>query len=114
MIRIVAILIGVFALISSVEAQQVPPGAVICSRSGNNVKYCPAGKVCCNAAGTCCNPGATCTAGGCILPMSCSVCASNQKRDSAACMTSGNLLQQSDCVNRVNAEFLKCQGTCRP
>ncbi len=116
MIRIVAVLIGVVALIGGVvEAQaQLPPGAVVCARSGYHVKYCPAGKTCCMAAGTCCDPGATCTKNGCVLPMSCSVCAANQKRDSDACMTSGNLMQQSECVNRVNAEFLRCETNCRP
>ena len=111
--RVVVILIGVLAFIGSAEAQ-VPPGSVICSRSGNHVQFCPAGKTCCNVAGKCCDPGATCTSAGCVLPMSCKVCASNQKRDSDACMTSGNLMQQSDCVNRVNREFLKCQNGCRP
>ena len=88
-----AILIGVLALTFSLKAEaQLPPGAVVCSRSGNNIKYCQAGKTCCNAAGKC-SIRHTCTPKGCVAPMSCSVCASNQKRDSDACMTSGDLLQ---------------------
>jgi len=40
--------------------------------------------------------------------MSCATCLANQKRDSE----SGDLMQQSACVNRVNAEYLKCIPGC--
>ena len=39
-------------------------------------------------------------------------CLANQKRDSDSCTRSGDLMQQSACVNRVNAEYLKCIPGC--
>jgi hypothetical protein len=44
--------------------------------------------------------------------MSCATCLANQKRDSDSCTRSGDLMQQSACVNRVNAEYLKCIPGC--
>lgn len=112
---IIGFLLGVLVLgVSFGVLAQLPPGAVICAHIGNQVKYCPAGQACCNLAGKCCEPGSTCTKAGCVLRMNCSVCADNQQRDSESCMASGDLQGQSDCVNRVNAEFAQCEKTCRP
>lgn len=84
---------------------------VICQRvrQGNQIitYSCPNGKACAqNAQGTwiCKAP---------VTYMSCSVCYNNQKRDSDACTRSGTLMQQSDCVNRVNRELNQCLGHCQ-
>lgn len=48
-----------------------------------------------------------------VQPIDCKVCLYNQQRDSRSCMSSGDLIQQNKCINRVNAEYLRCQGICR-
>jgi hypothetical protein len=112
------LLISVLAFTGQAAAQQVPAGAAVCevrkeADGRTHTYWCAAGKTCCMAARKCCDAGATCTAQGCILQMSCNVCYNNQKRDSDACTRSGNLMQQSDCVNRVNGELKKCLSSCR-
>lgn len=79
-------------------------------RLGNTIrKYtCPDGYGCVGG------PGGGCRKAAVPLVMSCAVCANNQKRDLTACGLSGNATQQLQCVNRVNAEFIKCQTGCRP
>ncbi len=78
------------------------------TQEGKNVRtfFCNDGQTCVNAAGTwkCRSPA---PAG-----MSCATCLANQKRDSDSCTRSGDLMQQSACVNRVNAEYLKCIPGC--
>ena len=84
---------------------------VICQRIREGTKIrtfsCPDNHTCVNVAGAwkCRPPGPA--------PMACSVCYNNQTRDSDSCTRSGTLMQQSDCVNRVNRELMKCLGNCR-
>jgi hypothetical protein len=113
---------GLFAIVSLVSsAGAVAPPArlqglaaaelfskarVVCEtrQEGRNVRtfFCNDGQTCVNAAGTwkCRSPA---PAG-----MSCATCLANQKRGTR----SGDLMQQSACVNRVNAEYLKCIPGC--
>jgi hypothetical protein len=91
----------------------ISKAAVVCARvkEGNNVRTwsCPDGNNCVNVAGSWkCRPNAP-------RPelMACSVCYNNQKRDSNACTSSGNLPSQAACVNRVNSELMKCLGRCK-
>jgi hypothetical protein len=84
---------------------------VICQqlREGKNIRTfsCPDNNTCVNVSGAWkCRPPVA-------APMACSVCYNNQKRDSDACARSGNLMSQSDCVNRANAALMKCLGSCR-
>ena len=117
---------GLFAIVSLVSsAGAVAPPArlqglaaaelfskarVVCEtrQEGRNVRtfFCNDGQTCVNAASTwkCRSPA---PAG-----MSCATCLANQKRDSNSCTRSGDLMQQSACVNRVNAEYLKCIPGC--
>ena len=85
---------------------------VICEqrKEGQNTRtfFCEDGQTCVNQSGAW-----KCRSAAAPLPMSCVVCASNQKRDSDACTRSGHLIQQNQCVNRVNAEDLKCIPGCR-
>jgi len=85
---------------------------VICEQrkeaKGTRTFFCEDGQTCVNQAGAW-----KCRSAAAPLPMSCAVCASNQKRDSDACTRSGDLIQQNQCVNRVNAEYLKCIPGCR-
>jgi len=83
---------------------------VICEKRREGTKTvtysCPDRNTCVNVSGVwkCKPPGPA--------PMSCAACARIQKRDSDACMTSNNLLARSQCVNRVNSEYLKCIPGC--
>jgi len=71
-----------------------------------NITYsCPDGHTCFNSGGWKCRPPG---AG----PRSCSTCYNNQARDSNSCMSSGNDMTKSACVNRVNGELMKCLGNC--
>jgi hypothetical protein len=84
---------------------------VICQRirEGNNIRTfsCPNNNTCVNVAGAWkCRPPVA-------APMACSVCYNNQKRDADSCTRSGTLMQQSDCVNRVNRELMQCLGHCQ-
>jgi hypothetical protein len=83
---------------------------VVCEQRKEGTKirtfFCPDGNTCVSAGSEWkCRPPAA-------APMSCAACARNQKRDSDACTTSGNLIAQNQCVNRVNAEYLKCIPGC--
>jgi hypothetical protein len=70
---------------------------------------CPDGHTCLNVAGAWkCKPLAARPE-----PMACSVCYSNQKRDSDSCTKSGDLMAQSACVNRVNGALMKCLTGCK-
>jgi len=96
---------------ATAEISPVVKVNVICQRirEGNNIRTfsCPNGNTCVNVAGTWkCRPPVA-------APMACSVCYSNQKRDSDSCTRSGTLMQQSACVNRVNGELMKCLGHCK-
>jgi hypothetical protein len=82
---------------------------VNCGTIQGKTYSCPDGYTCVGGAGGSCRKAAAVP-----LRMSCAVCTSNQKRDSDACLLSGTQIQQLQCVNRVNAEFLKCQDGCRP
>ena len=116
-------LFAVFSLVSSAGAVAPParlhglPAAelfskarVVCEtrQEGRNVRtfFCNDGQTCVNAAGTW-KSRSPAPAG-----MSCATCLANQKRDSDSCTRSGDLMQQSACVNRVNAEYLKCIPGC--
>jgi hypothetical protein len=84
---------------------------VICQKVREGKKIvtysCPDGNACVNAGGAWkCRPPRP-------APMACSVCYNNQKRDADSCTRSGTLMQQSACVNRVNAELTRCLGNCR-
>ena len=83
---------------------------VVCEKRREGTKIvtysCPDRNTCVNVSGAwkCKPPGPA--------PMSCAACARIQKRDSDACTTAGNLIAQNQCVNRVNAEYLKCIPGC--
>jgi hypothetical protein len=93
-----------------VAAELFAKARVVCEqrKEGKNIRtfFCNDGQTCVNVSGSwkCRSPA---PAG-----MSCATCLANQKRDSDSCTRSGNLMQQSACVNRVNAEYLKCIPGC--
>jgi hypothetical protein len=93
-----------------VAAELFAKARVVCEqrKEGRNIRtfFCNDGQTCVNVSGSwkCRSPA---PAG-----MSCATCLANQKRDSDSCTRSGNLMQQSACVNRVNAEYLKCIPGC--
>jgi hypothetical protein len=80
-----------------------------CGTVGGKTYSCPDGYTCVGGAGGSCRKKTAVPLG-----MSCAVCTGNQKRDSDACVSSGTQIQQLQCINRVNAEYLKCQDGCRP
>ncbi len=83
---------------------------VICEKrkegTGTRVFSCPDGNTCLTVSGVWkCKPAG-------VAPMSCAACARNQNRDGDACGTSGDLIAQNQCINRVNAEYIKCIPGC--